>query len=107
MSERDVRLDETSLLDLESAIGEFEAGGWGGINRRRAIIAAAYAFLSASEIQWCETHKSVDVDGYCESFYDDAASGGWDRKHYDDVIARRFGVCHIVSARLTPLDSHP
>ena len=59
-----------------------------------------------TDIQWCESHVSVDVDGYCEAFHANAETGRWDPKDYDDVIARRFGKCHIVSATVVvePID---
>ena len=47
MTDREPRLDELSLLDLESALGEFDEGGWHGVKRRRAIIAAARAWLES------------------------------------------------------------
>lgn len=51
-------------------------------------------------VQWCQTHGSVDVDGYCEAAHANASSGRWPRDMFDDVIAKRFGKCHIVSRLL-------
>jgi hypothetical protein len=52
----EMKVDRLALVELESALGEFEAGGWHSIKRRRAFIAAARAVVEAPEVWWCEIH---------------------------------------------------
>lgn len=52
---REQAMDELALLDLESALGEFDEGGWHGVKRRRAIIQAARLWLEFASLPDKET----------------------------------------------------